>query len=52
MVLDLKVLLGSRVAVGVFKCYSDTPDHPSKGQVIGTAMLLLIAVNLFAIFAI
>ena len=53
IVLDLTVLLlGSRVAVGVFKYYSDAPDHRSKGRVIGTAMLLLIIVNLFAIFSI
>lgn len=53
IVLDLTVLLlGSRVAVGVFKFYSDAPDHRSKGKVIGTAMLLLIAVKLFAIFVI
>jgi O-antigen/teichoic acid export membrane protein len=53
IVLDLTVLLlGSRVAVGVFKFYSDAPDHQTKGRVIGTAMLLLIAVNLIAILAI
>ncbi|VAW54769.1 Polysaccharide biosynthesis protein [hydrothermal vent metagenome] len=53
IVLDLAVLLlGSRVAVGVFKFYSDAPDSKSKARVIGTAMLLLIAVNLLAIFII
>ena len=53
IVLDLTVLLlGARVAVGVFKFYSDAPDHRSKGRVIGTAMSLLIAVNLLAIFVI
>lgn len=53
IVLDLAVLLlGARVAVGVFKFYSDAPDSKSKAKVIGTAMLLLIAVNLFAIFII
>ena len=53
VVLDLAVLLlGARVAVGVFKFYSDAADSKSKAKVIGTAMLLLIAVNLLAIFII
>ena len=40
IVLDLTVLLlGSRVAVGVFKYYNDAPDHRSKGRVVGNAIV-------------
>lgn len=53
IVLDLAVLLlGARVAVGVFKYYSDASDAKSKARVIGAAMLLLVTVNIFAIFVI
>lgn len=51
IVLDLTVLLlGARVTVGVFKFYSDAPDTRAKAKLIGTAMLLLVAVNLLAVF--
>jgi len=50
IVLDLAVLLlGSRVAVGIFKFYSDAPDAYEKSKVIGSALFLLLIANLLAI---
>lgn len=46
VILDLTALLiGSRVAVGIFKYYSDAQDPKSKSQVLATALMLLVGAN-------
>lgn len=46
VILDLTALLiGSRVAVGIFKYYSDAETVKSKRQVLATALLLLVSAN-------
>jgi len=46
IIVDLTtILLGSRVAVGIFKYYSDASDATEKSRVIGSALILLLAVN-------
>ncbi len=48
--LDLTLLLlGARVAVGIFKYYSDAPSHKEKNQVIITALALMAGVHLLAV---
>ena len=50
VVLDLTALLiGSRLAVGVFKYYSDAQTPMAKRQVLSTSMLLLFIVNLVGV---
>ena len=50
IVLDLTtLLLGSRVAVGIFKYYSDAPDAGEKNRVIGSALFLVLIVNAVAL---
>jgi O-antigen/teichoic acid export membrane protein len=50
VVLDLTALLiGSRVAVGIFKYYSDAPSDREKGQVMSTALALLVGANAFGV---
>ncbi|MGB7934294.1 MAG: oligosaccharide flippase family protein [Gammaproteobacteria bacterium] len=50
IVLDLTILLlGSRVAVGVFKFYSDAPDAAEKNRVIGSALFLMLIANAVAL---
>lgn len=51
VITDLTALLiGSRVAVGIFKYYSDAPTPATKRQVIATALLLLIVANAIGVF--
>jgi O-antigen/teichoic acid export membrane protein len=48
--LDLTLLLlGARVAVGVFKYYSDAPTRSEKNQVIVTALALMAGVHFAAV---
>ena len=50
IVIDLAtILLGSRVAVGVFKYYSDASSTIEKARVIGSALFLLLVVNILSI---
>lgn len=51
IVLDLTVLvLGARVAAGIFKFYSDASTADEKSRVFGSALFLLLIVNFFAVF--
>lgn len=51
--LDLTLLLlGARVAVGIFKYFSDAPSHTEKNQVIVTALALMGGVHLLAVIII
>jgi len=50
IVIDLTtILLGSRVAVGIFKYYSDAGSATEKSRVIGSALFLLLMVNVVSI---
>lgn len=51
--LDLTLLLlGARVAVGIFKYYSDAETSSEKNQVIATALALMLGVHLLAVMVI
>ncbi|HEY4340975.1 MAG TPA: oligosaccharide flippase family protein, partial [Steroidobacteraceae bacterium] len=51
--LDLTLLLlGARVAVGIFKFYSDAESPREKNQVIATALALMLGVHLLAVIVI
>ena len=53
VVLDLTLLvLGARVAVGIFKYYSDAESKIEKSQVIVTALALMFGIHLLAVIAI
>ena len=50
IVIDLTIiLLGSRVAVGIFKYYSDAGSATEKSRVIGSALFLLLIVNVLSL---
>ena len=50
IVIDLAtILLGSRVAVGIFKYYSDAGSTTEKSRVIGSALFLLLIVNVLSL---
>lgn len=52
VIIDLTALLiGARVAVGIFKYYSDAEDPKSKRQVLATALLLLVLANAVGVLA-
>lgn len=53
VVLDLTLLLlGARVAVGIFKYYSDAESKPEKNQVIATALALMFGIHFLAVVVI
>ena len=43
------ILLGSRVTVGIFKYYTDAENKADKKKVIGSALLLVMAVNVVSV---
>lgn len=53
VVLDLTLLLlGARVAVGIYKFYTDAPTQQEKNGVISTALALMVGVHLAAVLLI
>lgn len=53
VVLDLTLLLlGARVAVGIFKYYSDADSKTEKNQVIATALALMFGIHFLAVVVI
>jgi len=53
IVLDLTLLLlGARVAVGIFKFYSDANTQREKNEVVSTALLLMAGVHLVAVLVV